>query len=432
MLLGLVRNASLLIDQSKADLWVSTVDVQTFDFATLMEQRKRYKIEAISGVVRVEEYNVSYSVWKLPSGGNANCQIIALDEKGQLAAPLNLVEGSLDALHKQDSVIVDEAERSKLGNVQLGGYVEIMERRAKVVGFTRGMRSFTTTPYIFTSLRRGENYGWLTTSGRPREKGRVSIYFLIKTKAGFDIESVRRSIIAAVPDIDVQTRAAFSWRTRQYWLFETGVGFGFLAAACLGLMVGGVIVSQALYAMIMERLPEFGVLKALGASMIEISHVVLDQGLICGGAGLVLGLLASYSIAISPINGVVVWKFLHAGEAVDPAHPSPVVAVADLSRLRVRADVDEADYPRIAKGQTVRITADAFNGSSFNGKVVRIADSAGQKRFSTGEARERMDVKVVETVIAIQENSPLKLGLRVTVYFDLAQPSSMPMAKPKN
>jgi len=135
---------------------------------------------------------------------------------------------------------------------------------------------------------------------------------------------------------------------------------------------------------------------------------------------------------LSPINGVVVWKFLHAGEAVDPAHPSPVVAVADLSRLRVRADVDEADYPRIAKGQTVRITADAFNGSSFNGKVVRIADSAGQKRFSTGEARERMDVKVVETVIAIQENSPLKLGLRVTVYFDLAQPSSMPMAKPKN
>jgi len=298
MLLGLVRNASLLIDQSNADLWVSTVDVQTFDFATPMSQRKRYKIEAIPGVERVEEYNVSYSVWKLPSGGNANCQVIALDERGSLAAPLNLVAGSIDELHNQDSVIIDEAERTKLGNARLGDYVEIMERRAKIVGFTRGMRSFTTTPYIFTSLRRGENYGWLTTSDRPGEKGKASIYFLVKVSAGFDVENVRRAIMRDVRDVSVETRETFSWITRRYWLFETGVGFGFLAAAMLGVMVGGVIVSQALYAMTMEKLPEYGVLKALGASMGELSRVVLDQGLICGCAGLVVGLLASHCIGL--------------------------------------------------------------------------------------------------------------------------------------
>src|SRR5437764_15269557 len=93
MLLGLVSNASLLIDESRADLWVSTVDVKTFDFATPFDQRKRYRIEAVPGVERVEEFNVSYSVWKLPTGGNANCQVIGLDDRGQLAAPLNLVEG---------------------------------------------------------------------------------------------------------------------------------------------------------------------------------------------------------------------------------------------------------------------------------------------------------------------------------------------------
>lgn len=337
MLLGLVRNASLLIDQSRADLWVSTVDVQTFDFATPMEQRKRYKIEAIPGVERVEEFNVSYSVWKLPSGGNANCQIIALDEQGQLAAPLNLVEGSLDALHNQDSVIIDEAERSKLGDVRLGGYVEIMEHRAKVVGFTRGMRSFTTTPYIFTSLRRGENYGWLTTSDRPREKGMASIYFLVKTKPGTDVESVRRAITAAVGDVDVETRDNFSWRTRRYWLFETGVGFGFLAAALLGLMVGGVIVSQALYAMTMEKLPEFGVLKALGASMSEISRVVLDQSLICGGAGLVVGLAASYGVGFAATGAgtsIEIPLVLIGGVAVLTILLCSAAALVSIIRLR--------------------------------------------------------------------------------------------------
>src|SRR5260221_11294367 len=66
MLLGLVRNASLLIDNSRADLWISTVDVKTFDFATPIDQRKRYRIEAVPGVQHVAEFNVSYSIWKLP------------------------------------------------------------------------------------------------------------------------------------------------------------------------------------------------------------------------------------------------------------------------------------------------------------------------------------------------------------------------------
>ena len=291
MLLGLVRNASLLIDTSKADLWVSTVDVKTFDFATPFDQRKRYRIEAIPGVERVEEFNVCYSVWKLPGGGNANIQVISMDERGSLPAPLNLVAGSLDALHNQDAVIIDEAERDKLGSPTIGDTVEIMQHRAKVVGFTRDMRSFTTTPYVFTTLRRGENYGWLTKNG-----DKLSIYMLVKVKPGFDREEVRKAISARIPDIEVHTREGFSWRTRSYWLIETGMGLGFLAAALLGLMVGGVIVSQTLYAMTMEKLPEFGVLKALGASMHEIARIVLEQSLICGAAGLLLGLSIAYAI----------------------------------------------------------------------------------------------------------------------------------------
>ncbi len=215
MLLGLVRNASLLIDQSRADLWVSTVDVKTFDFATPIDQRKRYRIEAVPGVERVEEFNVSYSIWKLPGGGNANCQVIAMDDGGQLAAPLNLCAGSVEALHNQDAVIIDEGERAKLGNPNLGETVEVLGHRAKIVGFTRDTRSFTTTPFVFCSLRRGVKYGDLL-----HDNSGISIYFLVKVKPGFDRESVRAAIAGAIPDIEVHTREGFSWRTRSYWLIE--------------------------------------------------------------------------------------------------------------------------------------------------------------------------------------------------------------------
>lgn len=124
----------------------------------------------------------------------------------------------------------------------------------------------------------------------------MSIYFLVKAQPGVDSAELAQRIAETVPDVEAHTREAFASRTRMYWLFEMGVGIGFLAAALLGVLVGGVIVSQTLYAMTVEKLPEFGVLKALGAGMDLIARVVLEQSLVCGAAGLAAGLLLSYAL----------------------------------------------------------------------------------------------------------------------------------------
>lgn len=122
----------------------------------------------------------------------------------------------------------------------------------------------------------------------------------------------------------------------------------------------------------------------------------------------------------SPIAGVVVWKFFHGGEVIDAMQQRPVISVADLSRLRIRASVDEADYPRVVRGQRVKITADAFGETCFHGRVEMVGSAAGEKPFNTGDAREKQDVRVIETLVRLDEPAPLKLGLRVTAFFDMA------------
>jgi HlyD family secretion protein len=121
----------------------------------------------------------------------------------------------------------------------------------------------------------------------------------------------------------------------------------------------------------------------------------------------------------SPINGRVVWKFMRTGESIDALRRQPIVAVADCSQLRVRAYIDEADFPRIMPGQNVKIRAEAYDDQLFDGMVERVGASAGEKPFSTGEAKERNDVKVIETIVKLGPNCPLKLGLRVTASFEL-------------
>lgn len=292
LLFGLVQNASLLIDRSKADIWVMTVNVKTFDFGAPMDNRTRYKLESVDGVAQVEPFNVSYSNWQLPAGGMANVQVVAVDDHGTMAPPLELTAGNAALLHNADAIVIDQGEAAKLGGTQIGDTVELNGRRAKIVGTTDGMRSFTTTPYVFTSLRRGDRYGFLTEKdGEPAD-----IYYLLKTAPDADPAAVCRAIEARVPGVSALTTSQFSWRTRRYWLIETGVGIGFVVAALLGLLVGGVILSQSLYAMTLQKLPEFGVLKAMGASMRELARPVLEQGLVCGAVGLATGLGLSFAL----------------------------------------------------------------------------------------------------------------------------------------
>jgi putative ABC transport system permease protein len=79
-------------------------------------------------------------------------EVVGFDLDSGLGKPWAMAQGSIEALHVRDTVIIDELYLQKLGITELGQSAEISERRARVVGLTRGIRSFTTSPYVFTSL----------------------------------------------------------------------------------------------------------------------------------------------------------------------------------------------------------------------------------------------------------------------------------------
>ncbi len=118
----------------------------------------------------------------------------------------------------------------------------------------------------------------------------------------------------------------------------------------------------------------------------------------------------------APIDGVVLRKHRRAGETVSTQFESPVVTVADRSRLRVRVDVDEADVARLRVGQAAYVTAAAFGDRRFTGRVVRVGQLLGRKTVRTDEPAERVDTKVLETLIELADGRELPLGLRVQAF----------------
>jgi HlyD family secretion protein len=119
----------------------------------------------------------------------------------------------------------------------------------------------------------------------------------------------------------------------------------------------------------------------------------------------------------APITGTIIRKHMKVGEAVSTFQPSPVVTVADLRELRVRAEVDEIDLAKVRLGQEVELEILAQPGTALRGKVIRLGKSMGRKKVPSNDPNEREDVRVLEVLIAVEEAKELPLGLRVTVSF---------------
>jgi HlyD family secretion protein len=119
----------------------------------------------------------------------------------------------------------------------------------------------------------------------------------------------------------------------------------------------------------------------------------------------------------APVTGVVVRKRIHVGESVSPEVPyATLFTIADTSTLRVRVDVDETDVGKIRLGQRAYVTADAYSDHKFWGQVVRIGQVLGKKNIRTNNPAERVDTKILETLVELDSNQGLPLGLRVDAF----------------
>ena len=124
------------------------------------------------------------------------------------------------------------------------------------------------------------------------------------------------------------------------------------------------------------------------------------------------------TVVRAPIDGVVLRRHHRAGESVSTQFDSPIVTLADRSRVRVRVDVDEADVARLREGQSAYVTADAFGDRRFAGRVVRVGQVLGRKNVRTDEPTERVDTKILETLIELTDGGDLPLGLRVQAFIN--------------
>ena len=116
----------------------------------------------------------------------------------------------------------------------------------------------------------------------------------------------------------------------------------------------------------------------------------------------------------STLDGKVTKKMVEPGEAVDIG--TPLMVLSDVSRVVVKAEIDETDLGKLGLGQSATVTSDAFPGRVFPATIYEIGEAVGKRKIRPDDLVKIGDMKVLETKLEVtQGGENLKLGMTVDV-----------------
>jgi putative ABC transport system permease protein len=275
------NTVSAIVRHANVDLWVMADRTPAFDYGTPIPKARLYQVRSVPGVAWAETLSMSWMFLHQPDGRMTIVELVGVDD-GLAGAPWTMAANDASVILEPDSIIVDKLYAKQLGISHIGEVVEMSGHKAVVRGFSAGVRTITAAPFVFTSIKSALQYD-------PRYRDDEVTYVLARCAPGMNPDQVRDDIAKAVPSVQVLTTPQFIQLTLSYWLFDTGLGLIVIATAVLGLIVGTVIISQALYAITNDHLPNYATLLAVGFGKWQLVAIVTVQALTLGVVGITIG-----------------------------------------------------------------------------------------------------------------------------------------------
>jgi len=113
----------------------------------------------------------------------------------------------------------------------------------------------------------------------------------------------------------------------------------------------------------------------------------------------------SYATLQSPVSGLVLSESVETGEYVTAG--TPVVTVADLRQIWLRAYINEPDLGRVKVGQAVRVFTDTYPDKAYRGRITFISSTAEFTPKNVQTSQER--VKLVYRIKIAVDNPDMQL-----------------------
>jgi len=279
---GWSETLSEYIYKVDADIWVmqaGTVDMS--HSVSLLPNTTQDQLHTIVGVQTVTPLVGNRTTLNIVDQ-EVTSRIIGVDTEQRIGGPANIVAGT--AVIRNGEIVIDQIIQQD-EDLTLGQTVTVQDQPFTIVGIASGGPLFQ------------QSYITMTDARELFHLQEYSNYFVVSVSGKMDVTTVIQEIEDTIPGIDAQTTQEFATNNERE-IMENFLPIIYVLVF-IGFIVGVVIISLTIYTATIEKIREYGVLKAIGASNRYLYQVVITQSGIAGGLGLLLGTVLTYGVSLN-------------------------------------------------------------------------------------------------------------------------------------
>jgi putative ABC transport system permease protein len=277
----------------RGDLFLINTQSENLFASRQFSRRILYQMSNNANIASVSPIYIGLLPWKNPWTKKERAIFIMGLEPNSTVLGVKGVAENISKVNTEDIVLFDRLSRPEFGDVvnalAKGERVisEINKRKVEVRGLFELGASFAADGNLITS---DLNFQRLFN----RELGLID-FGVLAVKEGADVQAVKAELENNLPkDVKILTKEEFIQFERAYWEGATAIGFIFNFGAILGLIVGVIITYQVLYTDVVNHLPEYATLKAMGYTNGYLTRLVLEESMILS----LMGFLPAFFVAL--------------------------------------------------------------------------------------------------------------------------------------
>jgi putative ABC transport system permease protein len=285
------------IDHLAADLVMVNSKYSNLGSLQDFQRSRLYQVLGVDGVEAVSPLRIARGTWVSPDSRKSFDIYVYGVNLAQPSLRFPELEANRSQLQVLRHAMFDRNSKKQYGDVakslQQGDRfdVEINNKRIRIIDTFSMGATFAAEANLITA----ENtFLHLFPKANP-----TSLQLgLIRLKPGASPQRVKASMqqILSNKEVIVVTRQELAAMETNYWKRNSSVGFIFSLGVLVGFVVGSIIVYQILYGDVMNSLPQYATLKAMGYRDPFVIGIVIQQSAILAAVGFIPGVLLSTAL----------------------------------------------------------------------------------------------------------------------------------------
>ncbi len=300
-LMGLMGNLVGNSPVQDQEIWIIEGQSRNINAVNSMDQRLVQQIGSLPSVERTHSVVLVPAQASFLDGKTASVTLIGADKPTFVMGPTadKIMEGDISALATPYAVSA-EYYSAKTWNttVEIGKPIEINGKQARVGLVTRNAQAFGAS-VMYTSLENARILG----NASPTD---VSI-IIAQLRPDADKKQVIQDINQLFPQLRAWDAKALQQSTVSEILVTSNMGMSFGTLVLFAMISGFFIIGLTLYSAALDRIKDYGTLKAIGAKKRYVNRLIVSQAFLYAliGYAIAMVLLVGFKFGVAN-SGLVI------------------------------------------------------------------------------------------------------------------------------